>query len=476
MADLGDQILWYLPDEYYEKPLCFFSKVIGSNGNSGWETMYEFNQHSELHQEYAMFNVEVLGIDRLVLSIRMLTSRFAPDNICLVTEVDGEEYAACKILCPDYAFEPSVNRVWNIPIPHIERNGRYIYPKFYTNYGRATSNPIGGELVALGEHHHALVYSDGTKDSFPSLGNSVTNRIRAAWDYGAEMDGIDEATSYAHQERGILASTHVDMTGQETTGTGFLDGLRDRERTIDFTDVLANVLEMIIMANNRIQLLGQTLSTKTENIPASEYDEYYFLISDRTEASDDRKLYAIPWENLRNWIVERLSTSGSAVEVKSSVAVVTASANFTLNFSSKYSIALVRNTRTSSGINNTTYSSNTISVTYQYASNATSTLSIPPGYFGLFYSGSDSGSSSSRVSEAWLIGQGEKDRVDTLMDGTSWFTKISLGDSSTTANSGAMQFTKSTTYSTSVVLITNGSSSTSAAGVTTRTGFYTTGS
>ena len=337
----GDEVVWYL-HKYQDIVIPFFSKVIADKGSyqDTYSTVEELYRRVGT-EAVNYFSVEVSG-DSIVLTLQVNQgeSGFITSFGLIATfdAGDGEEkeYLVGKIMCANLGGETNqnisrtINRIYVLPLPKHTVNGRSALPKFYPIITKS-GTPNGAELISVEEHHHAVEYSN-RKDGYPSLSSS--NFYESAQRKWIDTTKLPNQ-SYLYGEFGELQPTHSDMTGQLTTGSGFLDGKRDRNLASDFADVLINVLEVIVMASNRIQIYGKNIPTESSFTS----EDRYVLTVDKTESSADRQLRAISYQAFRDGIIKKYSVGDS---ITSSIGVMETSQSITsFTFSSELRNALL---------------------------------------------------------------------------------------------------------------------------------------
>ena len=344
-----DTIKWYLNKNNFNScTYQFFTRVIGcSDVNTNYDTLDELNSYplSKSQQEFPVYSVEFNEEGRLVLSVDFYAGRFVPTSIALISlDSSGNPFMIAKIVTNDNegssSVSASISRIFDIPIPKFELGGTYHYPSFETVYKRKSGTPIGEEKVMIGEHHHAVRTGD-TNDTYPSLYSGQDNFIMGA--QNALPSEIKESKSYVFGERGTLVPNYTDLLGVKATQNSI--NITDRNSASIMADILADVLEVIIMANNKIQILGKSIPDYGKVIPVSD-EKQYILMANSIDQSNERKLEAIDTERLKSWILGKLSvgSKGSTVVLTSTISVIKSDKDFTISPNGSNKLAIVANT------------------------------------------------------------------------------------------------------------------------------------
>ena len=408
----GNRITWYLDD--VTQTVNFFDRVVGISGSYEYDDITSFNSLRRYWQEYVKYSVELLSPDRIVLTVELLGVTFSPASIALISNVERngnvyEKLVGKITISQDIRISnQSYTRVFNIQVPPVkELNGRKILPRFKTSFKR-DSNPVGGEFVLVGEHHHSVANPKTSRiDSFPTLPESQSNRMISSQLFEMDMSTYQNGESHSMTEMGSRIYPLEDFTGQLTNEVNGFSGMRDRSMTD--SSILANVLEVLIMASNSIQIFGKQIPTQSaEETFASLRDSTYFLLSDKVEASDDRNLKAVKYSEFTKIVTSRYTVSGSTLTVNSVVNFVETDRDCTITVGSTPSMVFVGNTKTFSNLS--TYRGNTVTV---------NEVSIPPRSMAVFYFDGSSTSS-------FVMGESEKEYLEKVLDGTIAFSKVSV--------------------------------------------------
>lgn len=346
-----DKIVWYLnTDNFSSCTYQFFTRVVGcSNVNTSYDTLDELNSYplSKSQQEFPVYSVEFNEEGRLVLSVDFYAGRFVPTSIALISlDANGSPFMIAKIITDgaqgSSLVSASVSRIFDIPIPKFKVGDTYAYPSFETVYKRKSGTPIGEEKVMIGEHHHA-VQTNGVNDTYPSLYSGQDNFILSAQNYLPSK--ITESVSHVYGERGTLSEDYTDLLGVRTKQNSI--NITDRNISSEvMADILADVLEVIIMANNKIQILGKNIPIYDKTIPVSN-EKQYILMTDKINQSNDRKLEAIDTEKLKSWIIDKhtVSSENASCTLNSTITVIKSQYNFELTPNGGRKLAIVFNTK-----------------------------------------------------------------------------------------------------------------------------------
>lgn len=383
--NFNDTVAWFLNSSTYSLyDYCFFSQIVGSAdpNNLNYTTLSEFYATpAKLTQEFPIFSVERLDDDRIILTLEFTPGFLVPTSIALISEdFSGNKFLAARIVTNKGSTQinSGYERIFSIPLPYKMKGNVKEYPSFYPSIRRKSGSPSGGEKVSLGEHHHSVSLSNGSGtsyESFPDTALMTPNFIRSA----TNLRWVNPSSTLAMtmNERGSSNSSTVNAMGFKDSSN--LISTVSRVITQTIMDSIVNYLEVLVMANNKIQILGKQIPTITssDGYPSSEGENLYILTSDKVDPSDSRQLKAIQYSTLRKSIVGEYSTSGTAVTTNSAINYVKAGANFTLAASDKVpQIAFVVNTKAypnNTGLISNSASTNSITVTY----NGTSKISIP---------------------------------------------------------------------------------------------------
>lgn len=405
----GDTLTWYL-DRYPNDTLPFFSRIIGASQGTTFNCLdapdsspewIPLRSQQTTWVEIGSFSVEQLGHDRLVLSFDLPASNYTPIAFALLSKIGSTYILVGKIVLGSEDPVPrSVKRVFNLQLPYTSSGDVHSFPRYTIESVRMTSSPSGGEYVMVDEHHHSVIYQKSGQsaviDSYPTSLSSSRNFMESAALYTPDISGTANQPSYVYGETGNLQSEYSDMTGQKANDGTFLGGKRDRKLTT--ADTILNLLEVIIMANNKIQILGREIQQVSP--PTGSGEERYLLVSDKLAAGDNRNLGAISYSEFLGSITNKYTTSGDPITLGASVNVVEASANATVSFLVEPSMAMVFNMKEV-----TTYAeraANSITV---------NGVSIPPGDCAiLFYDGSNT--------TGYIPTKGVSDAISGIMGGT----------------------------------------------------------
>ena len=353
----GDSVTWYLY-KYEDCLMPFFSRVFSDPRSSKYTTAEEFWQtDANKPEEISYYSVEISG-ENLVLTLQLPSDTdnpLPPTSIALFSTFQGpneneeNEHLVGKImLSQEYtgAVSQQLNRgydrIYVLPLPKVTRYGKSSLPKFYIE-SKKSVNPSGAELVSVEEHHHSVVYDSSggvvNRDSYPNL--TYPNFYESAQRKWIDTSKLPNQ-SYLYGEYGELQPTYSDMTGQLTVGGGFLGGKRDRKLTPSVADILVNVLEVIVMASNRIQIYGKEIPNQQS---VTSEDFWILATNDRAESAT-RELRAISYADFRNGIVQKYSPGA---QINSAIGVMETSTNintFSFNPVLLSSLLIVINTNT----------------------------------------------------------------------------------------------------------------------------------
>lgn len=383
--NFNDSVSWYLDSSTYNsKDFCFFSQVIGSadSNNLDYKNLSEFYRTpTKLMQEFPIFSVERLGEDRIILTIDLTQGYLVPASIALISEnVNGERFLVAKIVTNKGStkIDSSYERIFSLPLPYMMKGGVKEYPSFFTSLKRKPGSPMGGEKVSVGEHHHS-VSLNGSLENFPDSATMNLNFIRSA----QELNWIAPKSTVAMtlNERGTSDSDTLNAMGFKDSSNLISSVSRVVTQTI--LDSIVNYLEVLVMANNKIQILGKQIPTipngsSSGGFPGLDDDKLYVLTSDSVSPTSDRQLKAIPYDVFRKSIVGKYSNPSGTLTTYSAINYVKSSRDFTLISSDKApQIAIVVNTNayptTNTGKKDDSALANSITVTY----NGSSKVSIP---------------------------------------------------------------------------------------------------
>lgn len=383
--NFNDSVSWYLDSlTYNSKDFCFFSQVIGSadSNNLDYENLSEFYRTpTKLMQEFPIFSVERLGEDRIILTLDLTQGYLVPSSIALISEnINGERFLVAKIVTKEGStkIDSSYERIFSLPLPYKMKGGVKQYPSFFTSLKRKPGSPMGGEKVSVGEHHHSVSLNESL-ETFPDSTAMNPNFIRSA----QELNWIAPKSTVAMtlNERGTSDSDTLNAMGFKDSSN--LISSVSRVVTQTLLDSIVNYLEVLVMANNKIQILGKQIPTisngsSSGGYPISEGENLYVLTSDGVSPSSNRQLKAIPYEVFRKSIVGKYSNPSGTLTTYSAINYVKASGDFTLKSSNQApQIAIVVNTNayptTNTGKKDDSALANSITVTY----NGNSKVSIP---------------------------------------------------------------------------------------------------
>lgn len=351
--NFNDSVSWYLDSSTYNsKDFCFFSQVIGSadSNNLDYTNLSEFYRTpTKLMQEFPIFSVERLEGDRIILTLEFIQGYLVPSSIALISEdINNERFLAGKIVTKEGSIkiDSAYERIFSIPLPYKMKGGVKEYPSFFTSFKRKPGSPLGGEKVSVGEHHHSVSLNESL-ETFPDPLTMNPNFIRSA----QELNWIAPKSTVAmtSNERGTPDSDTLNAMGFKDSSN--LISSVSRVVTQTLLDSIVNYLEVLVMANNKIQILGKQIPTISNGSPSggyptSEKENLYVLTSDSVSPTSDRQLKAIPYEVFRKSIVGKNEVSSGTLITYSAINYVKASGNFTLTSSDKApQIAIVVNTK-----------------------------------------------------------------------------------------------------------------------------------
>lgn len=379
--NFNDSVSWYLNSSTYNsQDFCFFSQVIGSadSNNLNYTNLSEFYRTpTKLMQEFSIFSVERLGEDRIILTLELIQGYLVPSSIALISEdINGERILVGRIVTDEGStkIDSSYERIFSLPLPYMMKGGVKQYPSFFTSLKRKPGSPMGGEKVSVGEHHHS-VSLNGSLENFPDASMMNPNFIRSA----QELNWIAPKSTVAmtFNERGTSNSDTLNAMGFKDSSN--LISSVSRVVTQTLLDSIVNYLEVLVMANNKIQILGKqipTISNNSDGYPSTEGENLYVLTSDSVSPTSDRQLKAIPYATFRKSIVGKKSVSSGTLTTTSAINYVKANGNFTLKSSDQVpQVAIVINTKaypTNGGKMADSALTNSITVTYN-----SKTVSIP---------------------------------------------------------------------------------------------------
>ncbi len=350
--NFNDSVSWYLDSSTYNsKDFCFFSQVIGSadSNNLNYKNLSEFYRTpTKLMQEFPIFSVERLGEDRIILTLELIQGYLVPSSIALISEdINGERFLVAKIVTKEGStkIDSSYERIFSLPLPYMMKGGVKQYPSFFTSLKRKPGSPMGGEKVSVGEHHHSISLN-GSLENFPDATMMNPNFIRSA----QELEWIAPKSTVAmtFSERGTPDSDTLNAMGFKDSSN--LISSVSRVVTQTLLDSIVNYLEVLVMANNKIQILGKQIPTipngsSSGGYPSLDDDKLYVLTSDSVSPTSDRQLKAIPYDVFRKSIVGKNEVSSGALTTYSAINYVKSSMDFTLTSSNQApQIAIVVNT------------------------------------------------------------------------------------------------------------------------------------
>ena len=386
--NFNDTVAWFLnSDTYSSYDYCFFTQIVGSadSNNLEYTTLSEFyTTPSKLTQEFPIFSVERLDDDRIILTLEFIPGFLVPTSIALFSEdSSGKKFLVARIVTNEGStkINSSYERIFSIPLPYKMKGNVKEYPSFYPSIRRKSGSPSGGEKVTVGEHHHSVSVTIGgntTYESFPDTTLMTPNFIKSA----VSLNWVNPSSNLAMtlNERGSSDSSTVNAMGFKDSSN--LISTVSRVITQTIMDSIVNYLEVLVMANNKIQILGKQIPTISNGSPSggyptSERENLYVLTSDSVSPTSNRQLKAIPYDVFRKSIVGKNEVSSGTLITYSAINYVKASGNFTLTSSDKApQIAIVVNTKdfpsnTGKTADNATIT-NSITVTYNGK-----TVSIP---------------------------------------------------------------------------------------------------
>ena len=448
----GDTLTWYL-DSYLEHTLPFFTRIIGATQGTDYNCLdipdssgnwIPLRTQQRTWVNITSFSVEQLGHDRLVVSFDIPAASYTPSSIAFISEADGESVLVAKlVLGSQYPVSRTIKRVLNLQLPYTGEGNVHTLPRYYLNSVRMTDSPFGGEYVMVDEHHHSTTYQRqgqaSVNDTYPVGLSSSRNFMESAQLYTSDITGTASQPSYVYGEVGRLQTDHSDMTGQRTTGSDFLSGKRDRN--LSNADIILNLLEVLIMANNKIQILGKAITTEVP--PTGSAPNRYVLVSDTTAAGDNRNLTALSYKAVLGSITKKYDGIPSSLET--SVNVIETSSGGTLSFAIDPAIAIVFNTKGFSG--SSQRSQNAISI---------NGVSIPPGDCAVFWR------SGSAVDGA-VVTSGVNNAIAQIMAGTyGTFDHIDVAKAVNAATVSASTSVSTATVNSTNVNVDNIASRTSA--------------
>ena len=407
----NDQVKWYITPS--EKVFTFFNKIYCGARQFNYDTLQEFMvQNTGASWQIFDYNVEPYNGNRIILSMDLTGVIIRPTSIAMADENDN---LLCKIIIStDQTISTSITRVFNIELPYEEVGGVRIYPSFIPITQKKSTTPVGGESVMVDEHRHSAInLSTNQIDNFPNMTSAVRNFNTSVQSATFSIPG---GSSYLFGEAGTLQSEHSDMTGQRTTGSTFLSGMRDRN-VLD-ANILTRILEVIIMANNRIQILGKSIpvvdyvTTSGQGGTGSNIrngEQTYFLVSDKTTSGNDRNLYAIKYNDFAKFLVGTPTSN----EINTSVSVIERSTGATLTFNTYPALVIVKNTKPATGVTNTSWGENSIEV---------NKVSIPPQGTAVLFT------ADGKTVKGFHIAADAKCLVDSLANGTYNISKLTTSD------------------------------------------------
>lgn len=375
--NFNDTVAWFLnSDTYSSYDYCFFTQIVGSadSNNLEYTTLSEFyTTPSKLTQEFPIFSVERLDDDRIILTLEFIPGFLVPTSIALFSEdSSGKKFLVARIVTNEGStkINSSYERIFSIPLPYKMKGNVKEYPSFYPSIRRKSGSPSGGEKVTVGEHHHSVSVTIGgntTYESFPDTTLMTPNFIKSA----VSLNWVNPSSNLAMtlNERGSSDSSTVNAMGFKDSSN--LISTVSRAITQTIMDSIVNYLEVLVMANNKIQILGKQIPAIENNsggYPSSE--DLYILTSNGVSPSDSRQLKAIKYDTLRRSIVgeKTASKARDSVVTTSAINYVKSGYDFTLSASGQVpQIAFVVNTKdypTNNGLINDSASTNSIKVTY----------------------------------------------------------------------------------------------------------------
>lgn len=371
--NFNDSVSWYLDSSTYNsKDFCFFSQVIGSadSNNLDYTNLSEFYRTpTKLMQEFPIFSVERLGGDRIILTLEFIQGYLVPSSIALISEdINNERFLAGKIVTKEGSIkiDSAYERIFSIPLPYKMKGGVKEYPSFFTSFKRKPGSPLGGEKVSVGEHHHSVSLNESL-ETFPDPLTMNPNFIRSA----QELNWVAPKSTVAMtlNERGTSNSDTLNAMGFKDSSN--LISSVSRVVTQTLLDSIVNYLEVLVMANNKIQILGKQIPIIENNAygyPSSEGENLYVLTSDSVSPTSNRQLKAIPYDVFRKSIVGKKEVSSDTLITTSAINYVKSNRDFTLKSSNQApQIAIVVNTKDypkNTGKMNDKATTNAIKVTY----------------------------------------------------------------------------------------------------------------
>ena len=375
--NFNDTVAWFLnSDTYSSYDYCFFTQIVGSadSNNLEYTTLSEFyTTPSKLTQEFPIFSVERLDDDRIILTLEFTPGFLVPTSIALFSEdPSGKKFLVARIVTNEGStkINSSYERIFSIPLPYKMKGNVKEYPSFYPSIRRKSGSPSGGEKVTVGEHHHSVSVTIGdntTYESFPDTTLMTPNFIKSA----VSLNWVNPSSNLAMtlNERGSSDSSTVNAMGFKDSSN--LISTVSRVITQTIMDSIVNYLEVLVMANNKIQILGKQIPTIENNSGGYPSENLYVLTSDSVSPTSNRQLKAIPYDVFRKSIVGKKEVSSDTLITTSAINYVKSSMDFTLKSSDQVpQVAIVVNTKD--------YPTNT----GKMADNATKTNSITVAYNG----------------------------------------------------------------------------------------------
>lgn len=372
--NFNDTVAWFLnSDTYSSYDYCFFTQIVGSadSNNLEYTTLSEFyTTPSKLTQEFPIFSVERLDDDRIILTLEFTPGFLVPTSIALFSEdSSGKKFLVARIVTNEGStkINSSYERIFSIPLPYKMKGNVKEYPSFYPSIRRKSGSPSGGEKVTVGEHHHSVSVTIGdntTYESFPDTTLMTPNFIKSA----VSLNWVNPSSNLAMtlNERGSSDSSTVNAMGFKDSSN--LISTVSRVITQTIMDSIVNYLEVLVMANNKIQILGKQIPTIENNSGGYPSENLYVLTSDSVSPSSNRQLKAIPYDVFRKSIVGKKEVSSGTLTTYSAINYVKSSMDFTLKSSNQVpQVAIVVNTNnypTNSGKMNDKATTNSIKVTY----------------------------------------------------------------------------------------------------------------
>lgn len=416
MSNYSDKVTWFLSEDYLRSDLTFFTSIWTCSDSTKYTSFAELsNLRSTKLSRVQEFNVERLSVDTLILSIKPYIGIDTTKSFALLSLYQGATILVARIDVESDTVPVSYERIIKITVPKFNLGDSRVVPNFNTDLLRSSESPLGEELVSVQEHHHLVQWGSGKsdKDLNPLIDGSARHLISA--NYG-KITPSTEVTSYVYGEEGkeynsTIANSVGKIVSESEAGTLEVSPSVSRILTNTLADIIANIMEEYLMANNTIQVLGQA-------IPEGGISELLgqncnILYVDTIDSTNTRKLGAINSGTLKEYLVYKGTVTNKAVSTSRCISIYETSTDVTLTFTAKSQIALICSsvpvTATAAPLNVTATCATSASAKL-YPSDTVIAVNDADG-------------------NVTIISSGTSERIDKILNGELGFKKIGFIDS-----------------------------------------------